>query len=103
MTMASLLRDPNSGMIYVRLYDSRDTATSGDYPYRDVAMERVAWDPDIMRQLVAESITRVGFAIPESISVPPRYVLKSWTRGAINNYRVVPKEVQENENPNDDS
>jgi hypothetical protein len=25
-------------------------------------------------------------------------VLKSWTRGAINNYRVVPKEVQENEN-----
>lgn len=79
MTNAAVLRDSENGIVYVRLYDSRDTATAGSLPYFDIVLQQIAWNPDIMRQLVKTAIVDAGMEAPKNIQVPPGYVLKYWT------------------------
>lgn len=79
MTKATVLRDSKKGIVYVRLYDSRDTATAGSLPYVDIVLQQIAWNPDLMRQLVANAISSAGMQTPKDIQVPPGYVLKYWT------------------------
>lgn len=81
MTNAAVLRDSENGIVYVRLYDSRDTATAGSLPYFDIVLQQIAWNPDIMRQLAATAISSAGIQTPKDIVVPPEYVLKKWTAG----------------------
>ena len=83
---ATVMRDPETGVIYVRLHDHRDSPKAGEYgAYQSVAVDlpHVAWDTDLMRDLTARVIAEAGHAVSGRISVPPRYVLKLWTASPV--------------------